>query len=257
MIRTVQIHSRVSQTVAAAAKSPQSCPTLCDPIDSSPPGFPVPGILQARTLEWVAISLSNTWKWKVKVKLLSRVWLLATPWTAAYQAPPSMGFSRQEYWSGVPLNEHLNVCSIMDVFTQLKARGFWISLSCTLWQSESSVLDKGDPEGLPLNKYHKFCCCLVAKLCPSLCDPINCSTPGFPVPQHLLEFAQIHVHWISDAVQPSHPLSPSTSSTFNFSHHQGLFQWFGSFHQVAKVLELQHQSFQWLFRVDFLQDWLV
>ena len=141
--------------------------------------------------------------------------------------------------------------------TQLKARGFWISLSCTLWQSEYSVLDKGDPEGLSLNKYHKFCCCLVAKLCPSLCDPINCSTPGFPVPQHLPEFAQIHVHWISDAVQPSHPLSPSTSSTFNFSHHQGLFQWFGSFHQVAKVLELQHQSFQWLFRVDFLQDWLV
>ena len=76
---------------------------LCDPIDSSPPGSPVPGILQARTLEWVAISFSNAWKWKVKVKSLSCVRLLATPWTAAYQAPPSMGFSRQEYWSGVPL----------------------------------------------------------------------------------------------------------------------------------------------------------
>ena len=76
---------------------------LCDPIDSSPPGFPVPGILQARTLEWVAISSSNAWKWKVKVKSLSRVRLFATPWTAAYQAPPSMGFSRQEYWSGVPV----------------------------------------------------------------------------------------------------------------------------------------------------------
>ena len=86
---------------AAAAKSLQLCPTLCDPIDSSPPGPPIPGILQARTLEWVAISFSKAWKWKVKVKSLS-VRLLVTPWTAAHQAPPSMGFSRQEYWSGVP-----------------------------------------------------------------------------------------------------------------------------------------------------------
>ena len=88
---------------AAAAKSLQSCPTLCDPIDRSPPGSPVPGILQARVLEWVAISFSDACKWKVKVKSLSRVRLFATPWTAAYQAPPSMGFSRQEYWGGVPL----------------------------------------------------------------------------------------------------------------------------------------------------------
>ena len=142
----------------AAAKSLQSCLTLCDPIDGSPPGsspslgfsrqehwsglpfpspmhesekwkwhrsvvsdsvqphrrqptrVPVPGILQARTLEWVAISFSNAWKWKVKVTSLSRVWLLATPWTAAYHAPPSMGFSRQEYWSGVPLPSMLRVC---------------------------------------------------------------------------------------------------------------------------------------------------
>ena len=88
---------------AAAAKSLQSCPTLRDPIDSSPPGAPVPGILQTRTLEWIAISFSNAWKWKVKVKSLYRAQLLATPWTAAFQAPQSMGFSRQEYWSGVPL----------------------------------------------------------------------------------------------------------------------------------------------------------
>ena len=89
--------------MVATAKSLQSCPTLCDPIDGSPWGFPVPGILQAGTLEWVAISFSSAWKWKVKVKSLSRFQLFATPWTAAYQAPPSMGFSRQEYWSGVPL----------------------------------------------------------------------------------------------------------------------------------------------------------
>ena len=88
---------------AAAAKSPQSCLTLCDPIDGGPPDSPVPGILQARTLEWVAISFSSAWKGKVKVKLLSRVRLFMTPWSAAYQAPLSMGFSRQEYWSGVPL----------------------------------------------------------------------------------------------------------------------------------------------------------
>ena len=88
---------------AATAKSLQSCLTLCDPIDGSPPGSPVPGILQARTLEWVATSFSNAWKWKVKVKSLSCIRLFATPWIAAYQAPPSMGFSRQECWSGLPL----------------------------------------------------------------------------------------------------------------------------------------------------------
>ena len=88
---------------AAAAKSLQSCPTLCDPIEGSPPGSPVPGILQARALEWVAISFSNAGKWKVKLKSLSHVWLLVTPRIAAYQAPLSMGFSRQEYWSGLPL----------------------------------------------------------------------------------------------------------------------------------------------------------
>ena len=95
--------SNVFSAAAAAAKLLQSCPTLCDSIDGLPPGSPVPGILQARTLEWVAISFSNAWKWKVKVKSLSHVPLLATPWTVAHQAPPSMGFSRQEYWSGVPL----------------------------------------------------------------------------------------------------------------------------------------------------------
>ena len=91
-----------SHAAATAANSLQSCTTLCDPIDGSPPGSPIPGILQARTLEWVAISFSNAWKWKVKVKSLRRVWLLVTPWTAAHQALPSMGFSRQEYWSGLP-----------------------------------------------------------------------------------------------------------------------------------------------------------
>ena len=101
IINKVLLHS-------TAAKPLQSCPTLWDPIDGSPPGSDVLGILQSRTLEWVAISFSNAWKWKVKVKSLSRVRLLATPLTAAYQAPPSMGFSRQEYWSGLPLPSPLH-----------------------------------------------------------------------------------------------------------------------------------------------------
>ena len=102
-LRKVKLKWSLSHPHAAAAKSLQSCPTLCNPIDGSPPGSSVPGILQARTLEWLAISFSNAWKWKVKVKSLSCARLLATPWTAAYQAPSSMGFSRQGYWSGLPL----------------------------------------------------------------------------------------------------------------------------------------------------------
>ena len=101
---------------AAAAKSLQSCPTLCDPRDSSPPGSPIPGILQARTLGWVAISFSNAWKWKNKVKSLSRVQLPATPWTAAHQASPSMGFARQEYWSGVPLPSPVYTSTSINVY---------------------------------------------------------------------------------------------------------------------------------------------
>ena len=95
--------SCIGRRMLSYAKSLQSCPTLCDPTDGSQPRSPIPGILQARTLERVAISFSNAWKWKVKGRSLSRVRLPATPCTAAYQAPPSMGFSRQEYWSGVPL----------------------------------------------------------------------------------------------------------------------------------------------------------
>ena len=149
-----------SYYTAAAAKSLQSWPTPCDPRDGSPPGSPVPGILQARTLEWVAISFSNAWKWKVKGKSFSRVRLLATPWTAAHQAPPSMGFSRQEYWSGVPLPSPLlyyimvksetlsfNVSVAALLFTyysgsclyQLQNHTLIISLCDYLWFSVSNV----------------------------------------------------------------------------------------------------------------------
>ena len=111
--------------VAASAKSLQSCLTLCNPIDGSPPGSLILGILQARTLEWVAISFSNAWKWKVKVKSLSRVRLLATPWTAAYQAPPPMEFSRQEYWRGLPLPS-LKLCATQRVYHSNKKEAIFI-----------------------------------------------------------------------------------------------------------------------------------
>ena len=113
--RTSPMYHLQGPAAAAAAKSLQSCPTLCDPIDCSPPGSPVPGILQVRTLEWVAISFSNAWKWKVKVKSLSRVRLLVTPWTAA-QAPPSVGFSRQEYCSGCHCLLHYTVLYIVKKY---------------------------------------------------------------------------------------------------------------------------------------------
>ena len=129
---------------AAAAKSLQSCPTLCDPI---------PGILQARTMEWVAISFSNAWKWKVKVKSLSRVRLLVTPWTTAHQAPPSIGFSRQEYWSGVPLPSpvyplmhvkwvRVRVCCLLGLWCWISCQGpfsAWL-ISVSYFRPNSNVL---------------------------------------------------------------------------------------------------------------------
>ena len=114
-----------------AAESLQLRPTLCDPIDGSPRGSPVPGILQARTLEWVAISFFNAWKWEVKGKSLSHVRLLATSWTAAYQTPPSMGLSRQEYWSGVPLPSLLGILTpkISGCDMEIRSlRGNWVKM---------------------------------------------------------------------------------------------------------------------------------
>ena len=158
---------------AAAAKSLQSCPTLCDPIDSSPPGSAIPRILQARMLEWIAISFSNAWKWKVKVKSLCRVWLFATPWTAAHQAPPSMGFSRQECWSGVPLPSPTSSWSLLKFMS-----------------TQSLMLSTATPL--------------------SSCPQSGPASGFFPV------------SWL-----------------------------FASSGQILEF-QLQHQSFQWIFRVDFL-----
>ena len=126
----------------------QSCPTLCDPTDRSQPGSPVPGILQARTLEWVAISFSNAWKWNMKVKSLSHVRLLVTPWTSAYQAPASIGFSRQEYWSGLPFPspEEIPDPGIKPGSIHIVGRCF------TIWATrEASIM-------------HCCCCCQVASV---------------------------------------------------------------------------------------------
>ena len=115
-------------------KSLQSCPTLCDPIGGSPPGCLVPGILQARTAEWAAISFSSAWKWKVKVKSLSHVQLFETPWTAAHQAVPSMGFSRQEYWSGV-LSLVFPILLFSSISLHWSQRKAFLSLLAILWNS--------------------------------------------------------------------------------------------------------------------------
>ena len=123
----------------ANAKSLQSCLTLCDPIDGSPLGSPIPGILQARPLEWAAISFSNAWKWKVKVKSLSRVWLLATPWTAAYQAPLPMEFSRQEYWSGVPLPSRPQTLSLFKFLFSLTSTDNLISCLTKNWTGATTL----------------------------------------------------------------------------------------------------------------------
>ena len=161
---------------AAAAKLLRSCLTLRDPIDGSLPGSPVRRILQARILEWVAISFSNAWKWKVKGKSLSRVRFLATPWTAAHQAPPSMGFSRQEYWSGVPLHSPY----IMYIYHKKLTRIYWGGL-CIFIGNNSGLVNtrKRKP-----NKYSKKSVCMCAKFlqsCTTFCDPMNYSLPGSSV----------------------------------------------------------------------------
>ena len=124
---------------SAAAKSLQSCPTLCDPIDGSPPGSSVPGILQARTLEWVAISFSSAGKWKVKVKSLSHVWLFVTPWTEAYQAPPSMGFSRQMYWSGLPLPSPFGHLDVLIWYQGSSLQSCFLIISALLKSNPSRI----------------------------------------------------------------------------------------------------------------------
>ena len=243
-------YSGLISFAAAAAKLLQSCLTLCDSIDSSPAGSAVPGILQERTLKWVASSFSNAWKWKVKVKSLSHVRLLATPWTAAYQAPPSMGFSWFDLAVQGALNNLLQHHSLKASI--LHHPGFFmVQLShLYIWLLESR---------LPGEVFCSVQFSSVTQSCPTLCNPMNCSMPGLPVHHQLPEPTQTHVHWVGNAIQPSHPLSSPSPPALHLSQHQGLFKWVSSSHQMAKVLEfqLQHQSFQWKPRTDLLLDGLV
>ena len=131
----------------------------------------------------------------------------------------------------------------------------------TKWGSlRKSSLKEGESmcTGQLVGEGSRLCCCCITQSCLTLCNPMDGSTPGFPVLHHLPEFAQTHVHWVRDAIRPSCPLLFPSPPAFNLSQHQGLFQWIGSLHQVAKILELlcQHQFFQRIFRVDFPQDWL-
>ena len=152
------------------------------------------------------------------------------------------------------------VCPLMEKDKRLMEASYWERLtegetgSCSDgWAMLSKSLIQFSLYGWSCVPSLLFQFSSVTQLCPTLCNPIDCSKPGLPVHHQFPEFTQTHAHWVGDAIQPSHPLS-SSSPAFNLSQHQGLFQWVSSSHQVAKVLELQlqHQSFQWIFRTDFL-----
>ena len=204
----------------------------------------------------------------------SSVWLFATPWTIA-QAPLSMGFSRQEHRSGLPClqeifliqgsNPHL-LCLLHcrqilyhwatgEAHIPLLCRRNAVKVEFCVTAGRGQPWGSKDKSFIPSSVNNLLgCCCSVAQSCLTLCDSMDCSMRGFPVLHYLPEFAQTYVHGAGDAIQPPHPLLSPTPPAFNLSQHQGLFQWVGCLHQVAKGLELQlqHQSFQWIFRTDFL-----
>ena len=147
--------------------------------------------------------------------------------------------------------------SIFELYFKLNIFLRFIFCHCSLCGSiiwVSKLPSNSTVEYYELEIYFMYQFGSVTQLCPTLCDPMDCSTPGFPVHHQFPELTQTHVHQVGDAIQPSHPLSSPSSPTFNLSQHQGLFQWVSSLHKVAKVLELQlqHQSFQWIFRTAFL-----
>ena len=198
--------------------------------------------------------------YETAVQSLSHVSLFVTPWTAACQVPLSTTIS----WGlliftsieSTMLSNHLILCCTLLLLTSIypSIRVFTSELAVYIrwpkyWSFSFSLL-----YGLTLTSVHDYQFSSVTQSCPTLCDPKDCSTPCFPVHHQLLELIKTHVHWVGDAIQPSHPLSSPSPPAFNVSQHQGLFQWVSSSHQVVKVLEfqLQHQSFQWIFRTEFL-----
>ena len=153
-----------------------------------------------------------------------------------------LGFTLHAHFTVGPLELHFCVQCTTDLF--LKELPMWAQPSITNIESDSKF-----------HTYNLLCCCFpVTKSRPTLCNPVNYRMPGSSVLHYLQEFAQTHAHWLSDAIQPSHPLLLPTPLTLNIFRHWALFQWVGSYHQVAKLLELQLQqrSFQWILRVDFL-----
>ena len=142
----------------------------------------------------------------------------------------------------------MSIVNISKLWGCLDGREVWGKIDTCICMAESFCYSPKTVTTLLIG----HCCCSVTQLCPTLCNPVSCSMPGFPVLHQLPELSQTHVHWVSDGIQPSHLLSPASPLDLSIFKHQGLFRWVGSLHQVAKVLELQfqHLSFQWIFRVD-------
>ena len=192
------------------------------------------------------MNLSKLWEmgvyreaWHAAVHGVAKSWTWLSDWTelnwtVARQAPLSVAFSRQEYWSEL----HFYFL-LQEIFLTQELKSCFLLCRRIFFYCWATLLAQFNP---------------VAQSCPTLCNPMDCSTPGFPVHHQLPELAQTHAHQVSDTIQPSHSLLSPSLLTFNISQHQGIFQWVSSSHQVARVLEfqLQHQSFQWIFRTDFL-----
>ena len=225
------------QTVAAAAKLPHSCPTLCDSTDGSPSASPVPGILQARTLEWVAIAFSNAWKWKWK-------------WSCSVMSNSSRPHGLQptrllHSWdfpgksTGVGCHCLLRLHPLNVVYEPMEVGlpNWGMILKGPInW---ALAYPSHSPRTVLLIKFSSVQFSSFTQSCLTLCNPMNCSMPGLPVHHQLPEFTQTHVHRVGDAIQPSHPLLPTSHRVPSPSQHQGLFQWVNSSHEVAKVLEFQ------------------
>ena len=187
--------------------------------------------------------------------------LFATPWAVARQASMSMGFSRQESWNGLPFPSPIHkhtvetiyvitgfICELFFEYMYNSQLNFWG------WQFNSFMVHFIQVNSFVKSpqRVHLRSVQLLSHIWLFATSRAICGTPGSPVLHYLLEFAQIHVHWVSDAIQPSLPLSSPSPPALNLSQHQGLFQWVDSLHQVAKVLDLHHRSFKWTFSVDFL-----
>ena len=271
--------SKYLEVKESESKVVHSCPTLCNPVDCRPPGSSVHGISQARILEWVAISV------QFSHSVLSDSLL---PHESQHARPPCPSPTPGVYSNLCPLSRwcHPGISSSVIPFSScpqsLPASGSFPMSQLFTWGGQSIGVSASfssaqiQPYPVPLSVvlklffqctetrlvlltlgfllFHPVHFVSVTQSCTTLCDPMDCSMPGFPVHHQLPELTQTHVHQVGDAIQPSHPLLSPSPPIFNISQHQDLFQWVSSLHQMDKVLELQlqHQSFQWVFGTDFL-----